>query len=134
MGGLVVLEAAQSLDPEAVVLLEPSPPAEVQGVDESVGPAAGTFDPEVVYGPFPDGMRARPESLLARGERRRGISIPGLPCRSLVVTGEEFREERGEAVARHLGSTLIDFPGLGHWDLVREPDVRRVVASFLGVV
>ena len=133
MGGLVVLEAAQTLDPEAVVLIEPSPPAEVQGWDESVEPVAGTFDPEVVYGPFPEGMRARPESQLARGERKRGISIPGLRCRSLVVAGEEFREERGEAVARHLGSTLIDFPGLGHWDLVRSPDVRRAVASFLGI-
>jgi pimeloyl-ACP methyl ester carboxylesterase len=133
MGGLVVLEAAQSLRPDAVVLIEPSPPAEVQGRDESVEVTPGTFDPESVYGPFPDGMRARPESLAARGERKRGISVPGLPCRSLVVAGDEFREERGEAVARHLGSTLLDFPGLGHWDLVRAPEVRRAVADFLGV-
>jgi len=32
----------------------------------------GSFDPEVVYGPFPRGMRARPESSQARAERKRG--------------------------------------------------------------
>jgi pimeloyl-ACP methyl ester carboxylesterase len=133
MGGLVALEAAQRLEPHSVALLESSPPAEVQGRDDSIEPRPGVFDPEEAYGRFPAGMRARPESLLARAERKRGISVPALPCPSLVVAGDEFREERGTAVARLYRSELVDFPGLAHWDLVRSPDVRRAVARFLGI-
>ncbi len=133
MGGLAVLQAAGRIDAHSVVLLEPSPPAEAQGVDESVEPHPGSFDPEDVYGPFPPGMAARPESLLARLERKRGISVPSLPCPSLVVVGDEFRDERGAPVAEIYGSELIDFPGLSHWDLVRSPEVRLGVARFLGV-
>jgi pimeloyl-ACP methyl ester carboxylesterase len=123
MGGLVALEAAQRLEPHSVALLESSPPAEVQGRDDSIEPRPGVFDPEEAYGRFPAGMRARP----------RGISVPALPCPSLVVAGDEFREERGIAVAQLYGSELVDFPGLAHWDLVRSPDVRRAVARFLGI-
>jgi pimeloyl-ACP methyl ester carboxylesterase len=133
MGGLAALQAAASVEPAAVVLLETSPPAEAQGVDKSIELRPGTFDPEEVYGPFPDGMRARPESLLARLERKRGVSVPSLPCRSLVVVSDEFREERGAPVASVYGSELVDLPGLDHWDLVRSPAVRQVVADFLGV-
>jgi pimeloyl-ACP methyl ester carboxylesterase len=133
MGGLAVLQGAGRVRPHSVVLLETSPPAEAQGVDESVEPHPGSFDPEEVYGAFPAGMQARPESLLARLERKRGISVPSLPCPSLVVTGDDFRDERGEAVANVYGSELIDFPGLSHWDLVRSPEVRLAVARFLGV-
>jgi pimeloyl-ACP methyl ester carboxylesterase len=133
MGGLVALEAAQGLKPHTVVLLEPSPPAEVQGLDDSIEPRPGVFDPEEAYGRFPTGMEARAESLLARAERKRGISVPSLPCPSLVVTGDELREERGAAIAQLYGSELVDFPGLGHWDLVRSPNVRRAVARFLGI-
>jgi hypothetical protein len=43
-----------------------------------------------VYGSFPSDMRARPESLFARAERKRGISVPSLPCPSLVIYGDEF--------------------------------------------
>lgn len=53
MGGLVVLQAAQVIRLDSVVLLEASPPAEVQGVHPDVEIAGGSFDPEVVYGPFP---------------------------------------------------------------------------------
>ena len=133
MGGLAVLQAADRVQPHSVVLLETSPPAEAQGVDESVEPRAGSFDPEEVYGAFPAGMRARPESLLARLERKRGISVPSLPCPSLVVVGDEFRDERGARVAEVYGSELIDFPGLSHWDLVRSPEARVVVRRFLGL-
>jgi pimeloyl-ACP methyl ester carboxylesterase len=135
MGGLVALTAARTLDPEphSVVLLEPSPPAEAQGCDESIEPRPGVFDPEQAYGRFPAGMQARPESSLARGERKRGISAPALPCPSLVVAGDEFPEERGSAVAALYGSELITLPGLAHWDLVRSPAARRAVARFLGV-
>jgi pimeloyl-ACP methyl ester carboxylesterase len=133
MGGLAVLQAAEYARPHSVVLLETSPPVEAQGVDESVEPRAGSFDPDEVYGAFPAGMRARPESLLARMERKRGISVASLPCPSLVVTGDDFRDERGAVVADVYGSELIDFPGLSHWDLVRSPDARLAVARFLGV-
>ena len=133
MGGLAVLQAAADAKPHSVVLLETSPPAEAQQNDASAELRRGPFDPEEVYGAFPPGMRARPESLLARAERKRGISVPQLPCPSLVVVGDEFREERGAPVAELYGSELIDFPGLGHWDLVRSPEVRSAVAEFLRV-
>ena len=131
MGSLAVLQASERVDPSSVVLLETSPPAEAQENDSGAEPEPGTFDPEEVYGPFPRGMGARPESLLARAERKRGVSVPRIPCPSLVVVGDEFREERGAPVAELYGSKLIDFPGLGHWDLVRAPEVRTAVADFL---
>jgi hypothetical protein len=133
MGGLVALQASERVGPQSVVLLEPSPPAEAQGVDLTVELRPGGFDPEEVYGSFPPGMSARPESLLARLGRKRGISVPALACPSLVVVGDSFREERGAPVARLYGSELVDLPGLDHWDLVRSPEVRRIVAEFLGV-
>ena len=132
MGGLVALAAAAPVRPERVVLLEPSPPAEAQGRDESVVPRDGAFDPEAVYGPFPPGMRARPESQRARDERKRGISVRSLGCPSLVACGDEFPEERGERVARLYGSDLRRFPGLDHWQLVLRPEVRAAVAEWLG--
>ena len=129
MGGLVVLQAAERVRPHSVVLLEASPPAEVQGFNPDTDVAYGVFDPEVVYGTFPPGMRARPESTRARAERKRGISIPTLPCPSLVIYGDAFREERGKAIARLYSSDEFDFPGLDHWALVREPRVRMTVGT-----
>jgi pimeloyl-ACP methyl ester carboxylesterase len=133
MGGLVVLQAAATLAAHRVILLEPSPPLEVQGTQPQVGLRAGTFDPEQVYGRFPCGVRARPESALARAERKRGISVPSLPCPSLVIYGDEFREERGAPIARLYGSEELYFPGLDHWGLVRDPCVRSAIADYLGV-
>jgi pimeloyl-ACP methyl ester carboxylesterase len=133
MGGLVVLLAAEQAQPDTVILLEPSPPAEVQGFDHEIAPSEGTFDPEEAYGAFPAGVPARPESSLARAERKRGISIPSLRCRSVVVYGDEFREARGTAVARLYGSAECDFPGLDHWDLVCDPRVREALAACLGL-
>src|SRR5207244_5849191 len=52
MGGLIAMMAAAVTQPEALVLLEPIPPAEVQGTDESVEVFAGAFHPEVVHGTF----------------------------------------------------------------------------------
>lgn len=132
MGGLVVLQAASRMGPHSVVLLEPSPPAEVQGHSPDTQIADGVFDPEVVYGTFPPGMRARSESAHARAERKRGISIPTLPCPSLVIYGDSFREQRGKAIAQLYGSDELDFPGLSHWALVREPRVRIAVRDWLG--
>lgn len=131
MGGLVVLQAAVGIAPECVVLLEASAPAEVQGFNPDVLVTNGLFHPETVYGAFPDGICARPESVRARAERKRGISIPRLPCRSLVVYGDDFPAERGTALARHFGSETLAFPGLDHWGLVLDPRVRAAIAGWL---
>jgi len=131
MGGLVVLQAANSARPHSVILIEASPPGEVQGFDPKVKITSGTFDPEPVYGAFPAGVPARPESSLARAERKRGISVPSLPCPSLVIYGDDFRDERGTAIARLYGSNERDFPGLDHWDLVRDHRVRDAITDFL---
>lgn len=131
MGGLAALQAVERLRPHSVILIETSPPAEVQGFDPDVELREGAFDPEEVYGAFPEGMAARSESLLARAERKRGISVPSLPCPSLVICGDEFREERGKPVADLYGSELHDFPGLDHWDLVRDPRVREAISVWL---
>jgi thioesterase domain-containing protein len=72
-GGLAAMMAARQAEADFLILLETSPPGEVQGFDESVELRPGTFDPEEMYGAFPPGMRARPESLLARAERKRGV-------------------------------------------------------------
>jgi pimeloyl-ACP methyl ester carboxylesterase len=130
MGGLVALIAAGRAEAARLVLLEASPPAEVQGFDEAVPLAPGTFDPEETYGPFPPGIPARPESALARAERKRGISVPRLPCPALVVSGDEFGKERG-AIAGRYGAEALSLPGLDHWGLVLAPAVRDEVRAYL---
>lgn len=131
MGGLAAMMAARRVEPDTLVLLEASPPGEVQGFDESVVPEPGTFDPQEVYGPFPEGVPARPESLLARAERKRGISVPTLPGPTLVVAGAEFPEERGSRLAGLYGAELLELPKASHWDLVLSPEVRRRVAAWV---
>jgi pimeloyl-ACP methyl ester carboxylesterase len=133
MGGLVVLLTAEAVQPHSVVLLEASAPAEVQGFDPDVQPVDGAFDPEAEYGAFPSGIPARPESLLARAERKRGLSVPSLPCPSLVIAGADFPVERGRSLAGLYGSELVEFPELGHFDMVLAAAPRRAVATFLGV-
>jgi pimeloyl-ACP methyl ester carboxylesterase len=130
MGGLVAMMAAPDARARALVVIEPSAPAEVAGTRE-VGDATGTFDPEQVYGSFPDGIPARPESARARADRKRGISVPALPPRSLVVYGDEFADERGRSLALHYAIEEAHFPGLGHWDLVLDPAVRARVFDFV---
>ncbi|MDQ3858434.1 MAG: alpha/beta hydrolase [Actinomycetota bacterium] len=132
MGGLAVLLAAEDARSHSVILIEPSPPGEIQGFNPDAELTSGTFDPEATYGAFPAGVRARPESSLARAERKRGIAVPSLPCPSLVIYGDDFREGRGTAIARLYGSYERDFPGLDHWGLVRERRVREAIAAFLG--
>ena len=132
MGGLVVLQAAARARPHGAILIEASPPAELQGFNPDVPVRRGTFDPEAVYGSFPEGVQARPESALARAERKRGISVLELPCSSLVIYGDEFREERGPPIAELYGSEQREFPGLNHWALVLDRRVREAIADFLG--
>jgi pimeloyl-ACP methyl ester carboxylesterase len=131
MGGLVALMAAQRREIACVVLLEPSPPGEIQGFNPDVQPLPGAFDPEVAYGRFPTGVRARPESSFARAERKRGISVPRLSCPSLVVAGDDFAEERGRRVAELYGSHYLSFPGLNHWGLVLDPRVPEMIARII---
>jgi pimeloyl-ACP methyl ester carboxylesterase len=131
-GGLAAMMAARQAEADFLILLEPSAPGEVQGFDESVPLRPGTFDPEETYGAFPPGMRARPESLLARAERKRGISVPQLPCPALVVYGDDFAEERGRALASHYGAEAHAFPGLDHWDLVLDESVRGYLSGSTG--
>lgn len=131
MGGLVALMAQRHVAPACLVLLEPSPPGEVQGFNPAARVEPGTFDPEDVYGRFPAGVASRPESLLARGERKRGSSVPEVRCPTLVVSGDEFYGERGEPLARFYRAEHLHFPGLSHWDLVLRPEVRRAIVSFI---
>jgi pimeloyl-ACP methyl ester carboxylesterase len=130
MGGLVAMMAAGLTRVGALVVIEPSPPAEVQGTQD-VPDRTGVFDPEEVYGPFPPGLRSRPESSRARADRKRGISVPRVPPRSLVVYGDEFEHDRGRALARFYGAAEAHFSGLSHWDLVLDPRVRARVFDFL---
>jgi pimeloyl-ACP methyl ester carboxylesterase len=131
MGGLVVLQASQQVRPHSVILLELSPPAEVQGINPAIEIKNGRFDPEESYGRFPPGMRSRPESSWARAERKHGISVPSVSCPSLVVYGDQYREQRGTRIARLYNSQELYFPGVNHWGLVRSPAVRAAIARCL---
>ncbi len=131
MGGLVAMMAAPQLRPGWLALLEPSPPAEVQGVDESAIPRPGAFDPEVVYGPFPEGISPRRESSYARSERKRGISVATLPCPALVVYGRDFPDERGRRIAVAYTCDAVELDDLGHSRLVLDQRVPRVVSSWV---
>jgi pimeloyl-ACP methyl ester carboxylesterase len=131
MGGLVAMLAARPANAARLVLLEPSPPAEVQGEHPEIALEAGTFDPEGTYGAFPTGVRARAESALARAERKRGVSIAELPSPALVVCGDEYADERGRAVAARYGAELLHLAGRSHWDLVLDPATAEGVAARL---
>jgi pimeloyl-ACP methyl ester carboxylesterase len=131
MGGLVAMMTARRVEVEALVLLEPSPAGESAQFDEAVDPAEGLYDPEDAYGPFPAGVVARPESELARAERRRGVSVPSLSARTLVVYGDEFAEERGLGIVRCYAADELHVGGLDHWGLVRDARVRPAIAEWL---
>jgi hypothetical protein len=104
----------------------------MQGFHADVEVTKGTFDPEDAYGPFPPGVRKRPESSLARAERKRGISVPAIQCPSLFVSSGEFGDERGRALASYYGGSLLEFPRLNHWGLVFNAEVRQAIASCVG--
>jgi pimeloyl-ACP methyl ester carboxylesterase len=133
LGGLAAMAAAERVRPDRLVLLEPSAPAETAGTDPAVPLEQGLLDPEATYGSFPPGQRARPDSLLARAERRRGISVPTLPCPTLVVHGDELPDERGAAIAAYYGAEELHLPDAGHWDLVLDPGIRRSIAEWLSL-
>jgi pimeloyl-ACP methyl ester carboxylesterase len=130
MGGLAAMMAARRIEPEALVLLEPSPPAEVQGFNGSVAAEEGPYDPATAYGAFPPGVASRPDSLLARSERKRGISVPALHCPTLVVYGDEFADRRGRPVAAFYGAEEAHIAGASHWDLVLGVKARQAVTAW----
>jgi pimeloyl-ACP methyl ester carboxylesterase len=132
MGGLVALQAGLTLQPHSLILLEPSPPGEIQGFDPDVELTMGTFEPERAYGPFPVGYPARPESLLARAERKRGIAVPSVSCPTLVVYGRDFADVRGRRVVSLYGAEERCFPDLDHWGLVLDSRVPEAIAEYLG--
>lgn len=125
MGGLVALMASAAAWCRAVVVIEPSPPGEIQGFSPEIPLEEGSFDPEKVYGPFPEGMTSRLESSRARCERKRGISIPTVGCPMLVISGAEYGDDRGQSVARLYEAEHVRFPAFSHWDLVLKPGVRE---------
>jgi pimeloyl-ACP methyl ester carboxylesterase len=133
LGGLAAMMAAERVRPDRLVLLEPSAPAETQGTDPTVPLGHGLLDPVAIYGAFPPGQPARPDSLVARAERKRGISVPSLPCPTLVVHGDELPADRGAAVAAHYGADALHVPGASHWDLVLDAGIRRRVAEWLSL-
>jgi pimeloyl-ACP methyl ester carboxylesterase len=131
MGGLAAMMAAELAGTARLVLLEPSAPAEVLGVHDDPAPVEGTFDPVEVYGRPREGFRTRPESTLARAERKRGISVPELPCPALVVYGDEYPDERGRAIAARYSAEELHVPGLDHLGLVLDERVPAAVAGWL---
>lgn len=130
MGGLVAMMAALRCRPSALVVIEPSVPVEIDGGDPDWPLEPGTYDSASVYGPSVPGMRHRPESLIARCERKRGISVPAIGCPLLVVAGRDYVATRGRPVAEYYGADLADFPALGHFRLVVEPSVRDAIARW----
>jgi pimeloyl-ACP methyl ester carboxylesterase len=133
MGGLVAMMAAPRVEPACLVLLEASRPAEIQGTHPEVELAHGTFDGEATYGAFPVGVRSRPESVLARAERQRGISVARLPGPTLVVSGREFPRERGRLLAEAYECDELAFPELDHWGLVLDSRVSDAVGRHLAL-
>ena len=131
MGGLAAMMSADLAGASRLVLLEPSAPAEVLAVHDDVAPAEGTFDPVEVYGTLPERLGTRPESALARAERKRGISVPELRCPALVVYGDEVPDERGRAIAARYGAQELHVPGLDHLGLVLDERVPAAVATWL---
>ena len=132
MGGLASMMAVHRVAVDALVLLEATPTAQVGTDVAKLAPLEpGTFDPEPVYGPFPPDMPVRRESSLARAERERGVSVPSLPRRTLVVAGRDFPELRGTRLAAYYDADLLEFPDAGHWDLVRDPAIREAVRDQL---
>ena len=123
----MVLEATERLRPHSVVLLESSPPAEVQGLDLEVVPQPGSFDPEQVYGRFPLGMASRPESALARRTEAGDLgAIAALLVTRRLWAGVPSRprlSDRGSTAQRKLRSptSIIGSLCASHVSVRRSP-------------
>lgn len=145
LGGLAALMAARRAPISALVLLEPSAPAEVIGHRPELPLREGLFGPEaygVTDGTLPPAglsveewrwvlersVGAR-ESQYARDERLRGIAVGPIGVPILVVHGdvEPNARERGPAVATALGGQSLEVSGASHWALVVGERYRRPV-------
>lgn len=134
MGGLVAMMVAGRVPITGLILIEPSLPAEVQGVRDGEVPARGTIDPEAIYGPRADAIAARPDSLYALGERRRGVFVGQVSCPTLVIGGRDFGATRSEPIATHLDADLEQFPSIGHVELLHDAAVLGLVDRWLDSV
>ncbi len=130
MGGLVAMMAAARCRLAGLVLIEPSVPAEISA-DPEWPLETGSYDSATVYGPSVPGLRHRPESLLARAERKRGINVPAIGCPTLVVVGRDDFDPRRRRTAEHYGAELMVFDDLGHYELVIDPRVRAAIADWV---
>jgi pimeloyl-ACP methyl ester carboxylesterase len=145
MGGLIALMyAAKHPETPALVLISPSPPAEVADPARSAlrrEQSAAPYGPEV-YGLYPDDPQASREALhdlndsearrvienvagaresgVARHQRLRGISIPAesivMPVH--VIYGERENVENNEKLAAYYGAGALALPDVGHWGVV----------------
>ncbi|MFA9428783.1 alpha/beta fold hydrolase [Egicoccus sp. AB-alg2] len=131
MGGLVAMLAAATTSPAALVVIEPSLPAELGRRDATVEPTPGVYEAESAYGPVPPGVRHRPESLLALGERQRGVSVPSIDVPLLVVAGRDFADTRGRPVVDRYGGELLRFPHLDHRALVGDVEVVTAIGDWV---
>ena len=57
--------------------------------------------------------------------------MPSVHCPLLVVHGADYSEERGSAVAAFYGAEELAFPGLTHFDLIRDAGVREAIVAWL---
>jgi pimeloyl-ACP methyl ester carboxylesterase len=136
LGGLAAMLAVKLIHTRALVVLEPSAPAEVIGTQTSYPLREGLYT-AVHYGiepgaPIPAGLtdlewfevieqcQGAVESRWARHERTRGIPVAPIDVPLLVVYGdvESFAAERGPSVAQALGGQQLLIPGASHWALV----------------
>jgi pimeloyl-ACP methyl ester carboxylesterase len=131
MGGLVAMMVAGRVPIAGLVLIEPSLPAEVQGVRDGEVPVRGTFDPDAIYGPRTDGIPARSDSQYAFGERRRGVFVGQVGCPTLVIGGRDFGATRSEPIASHLDADLEQFSSVGHVELLHDAEVLGRVSGWL---
>ncbi len=149
MGGLVAMMVAATGAARACVALAPSAPSET--LYPSVPLRRGEFgpeeygitgdDPDDQQGPMPDLDRAERlialgslgrESRLARDERKRGITIPSLPCPLLVVTGTaDLQWPRERYAAIHVPADYLEVEGASHWGLVLS---RRALTGMVSTV
>lgn len=134
VGALVALQAADRADATGVVMLDPSLPGEVRGFHPDIPIRQGLFENEQEYEPFPPEVETRPDSLVARSERQRGIPAPEIKCRSIVLASGGFAPEESQKVADLYRAPFKLFPDLDHFTLVRDQGPRRTVSEFLATL
>jgi len=94
-GGLVALLAAEQIRPSSLVLLEASPPSEVQGSDADLQIGDGLFDPEAVYGPFPPGVWSRRNRFGPGASASEACRFQRFRARPLWCTDTSFPKNGG---------------------------------------